>query len=147
VALQATAGTVESAFKTKTHIHSVTYALTTQLIPLLKRLRDLDTRLKNRMHVLGDGWQYYLNLQFRFQMLALGYAAVSQFYQALHDHPTGVLWDLTQNAGKQADSFRQKAETSINSARNVAQTLGKAQTRVEKMAQQSINASVMGERQ
>lgn len=139
-----TMGELESTFKTKADIHSLNYAFATQRLPLIKKIRLQHDLISRGEYKLGHAWQYYLNLMFDYQMRALVRAGNSEYYRALHEHATGFLWDITQNAGETAEKYANLAQRNIKMSQQIARIIGMAQTHINESAEQSINSKFVG---
>jgi hypothetical protein len=141
LAISATVDTVESAVKLATDAHGLTHAWTTARIPILRELKQVDNRMRDRDHTMGDGhYHYWLVIQ-DYQMKTLAFEGSRRYWQAIADSTLGAVWNFFGNAQSRAEKYGRWAEDANEMAKLMLNIYGSTESTIRSRANTSVNAT------
>lgn len=133
---------IESVIKAKTTIHSVGFAYATVRLPVLRALAVIKSKVSKGTASPADIYLYHRYLFTDYQMSAVAWKAVGEYWKRISQSSTGPAWDIIVNAGSKAETAIQMAMTMRETAKITLNLLGAGQSTVLEQLGNSINMEV-----
>lgn len=139
---------ISSVVKAKTKIHTTELAFETVRIPLLRRLGRLQDLAQSGHLTYPQAVEYGVAQATEMQMGAILFQVGADYWDAISESSTGLVWDIVSNASEKASNYRATAQALENTAKWLYIGAGADASTLADRYESSVNAEVLdgGER-
>ena len=132
-------GSIEDVVKTKTTIHVIEQDYAYMRIDVVRKLRNLRAKFDQDEGTIGDLHFYNECVKTNFQMNALFYAAIAEYWKKISEHPANLLWDVLVQADEKAARYAELAENMKQTIYDTQNIRGMGWRVVEDRLESSVN--------
>lgn len=136
-------GEISSVIQAKTKIHTAELAYESVRIPILERLRELQDRARTGRLTYPLAMEYGYEQATEMQMGAILFKIGAEYWRAISDSASGLVWNLVSDADAKADNYAATARALEDTSKYMFLGLGADTDRIDQRYSASINAEAM----